>query len=121
MMEASVTRLDGGSLLAFTGELTIYHAPEVKHALLEALSAAPALDVSLAEVVEMDSAGLQLLWLARREGPMQGKPVRLVAHGDASREVFDTLGMTGLFGEVASMPTDRPRQGGPASGAEDAG
>ena len=106
-MEAIVTRQPEGSLLAFTGELTIYHAQDVKNALLDALSATAALDVSLADVAEMDSSGLQLLWLARREGLAQGKPVRLVAHSDASREVFDTLGMTGLFGEVELIPAAR--------------
>lgn len=120
-MEATVTNESGRSLLAFSGELTIYHAQEVKHALLDALSATPALDVSLADVAEMDSSGLQLLWLARREGMAQGKAVRLVAQGDASREVFETMGMTALFGEIARIPAggvDAAGGEGPAEGDE---
>lgn len=75
------------------GELTIYRAAELKPALLEAVRTqeAPALDLSA--VTEFDSAGLQLLLVARREAATLGKRLALRAPGSAVRDVFALLGM----------------------------
>lgn len=65
--------------LPVTGELTIFTANEQKAALVSALGSADVLDIDLAEVVELDTAGLQLLLLARREATHLGKQVHLRA------------------------------------------
>ena len=79
--------------LAVEGELTIYRAAELKPALLDAVraSAAPALDLSA--VTEFDSAGLQLLLMARREAQRLGKPLHVAGASPAVREVFALLGI----------------------------
>lgn len=86
-------RQDAAACLAVEGEMTIYRAAELKPALLEAVRAhaAPALDLSA--VTEFDSAGLQLLLMARREAARLGKPLRVAGASPAVRDVFTLLGM----------------------------
>lgn len=79
--------------LAVEGEMTIYRAAELKPALLEAVRAqdAPALDLSA--VTEFDSAGLQLLLMARREAQRLGKPLHVAGASPAVRDVCALLGL----------------------------
>ena len=63
------------SAVLVEGELAIYRAVEFKDRLLAALSAAGEVEVDLSQVNEMDSAGVQLLLLTRREAMASGKPV----------------------------------------------
>jgi anti-anti-sigma factor len=53
---------------------------------------APALD--LANVTEFDSAGVQLLLMARREAARLGKRLALQAASPAVRDTFALLGLT---------------------------
>lgn len=92
--------------LAVEGELTIYRAAELKDVLLDAVRQhdAPAFDLS--GVTEFDSAGLQLLLVARQEAARQGKTLRVTAASTAVREVFVLLGVPfdgidGIDGERA--------------------
>ena len=79
--------------IVIEGELTIYRAAELKSVLLEAVRAhdTPALDLSA--VTEFDSAGLQLLLMARQEAQRLGKPLQVAGASPAVREVFALLGM----------------------------
>lgn len=77
--------------MALSGELTIYRAAELKADILAAAAqgSAPALD--LAEVSEIDTAGIQLLLLAQREALARGARLSLVAPSAAVREAFGLL------------------------------
>ncbi len=77
--------------LALSGELTIYRAAELKAELLAAaaLGESPVLD--LAEVSEIDTAGVQLLLLAQREAAARGAALTLTRPSAAVREVFALL------------------------------
>lgn len=79
--------------LAVEGELTIYRAAELKDVLLDAVRqhAAPAFDLSA--VTECDSAGLQLLLVARQEAAALGKALRVQDASAAVRDVFALLGI----------------------------
>lgn len=79
--------------LAVEGELTIYRAAELKPALLEAVRTADAPALDLSAVTEFDSAGLQLLLVARREAQRLGKPLQVAGASPAVREVFALLGI----------------------------
>ena len=74
------------------GEMTIYRAAELKETLLAALAAAPALDLELRHVEEIDTSGVQLLLLARQEAARAGKSLRFVGHSAPVREAFAMLG-----------------------------
>ncbi len=85
--------------LAVEGEMTIYRAAELKPVLLDAVRAdgVPAFD--LAAVTEFDSAGVQLLLMARREAAHLGKALHIVAASPAVLDVFAMLGLN--IGEAA--------------------
>lgn len=92
------------SPLSITSDLTIYHALEQKQLLLDALSAAQELELDLSHVSEMDSAGLQLLILLKKEAQRQDKAVRIVAHSQAVREVINFCNMAAEFGDPLVIP-----------------
>lgn len=86
------------------GEMTIYHALELKQGLMQCLHDCAEMEVSLAGVNEMDTAGFQLLILAKREASRLGHPLRLTKHSPATLEVMDLLNMAAYFGDPVVMP-----------------
>ncbi len=77
---------------AVDGELTIQRAAELKPVLVQAARAeAPLIDLS--GVTELDTAGVQLLLLARRVAAARGVPLRLAAASEAVRETMTFLGI----------------------------
>ena len=69
--------------LTLNEDLTIYHALEQKNQLLDALSASETLELDLLQVSDIDTAGLQLLILLKKEALRTGKRVAIVAHSAA--------------------------------------
>jgi anti-anti-sigma factor len=92
-MNIGETRRGAAACLAVEGEMTIYRAAELHPALLDAVRTqdAPALDLSA--VTEFDSAGVQLLLVARREAGRLGKRLVLQGASPAVRDVFALLGL----------------------------
>lgn len=90
--------------LALTDDLTIYHALDQKNALLDALAMCDVLELDLARVGEMDTAGLQLLVLLKKEAALAGKEVRLLAHSPAVRSVIELCNMAAEFGDPLLIP-----------------
>jgi len=86
------------------GEMTIYHVLEHKQALLECLAHCAEMEINLSGVSEMDTAGFQLLLLAKREAARNGKPLRLVEHSPATLEVMDLFNMAAYFGDPVVIP-----------------
>ena len=87
-------------VLRIEGELTIFRAAELKPLLL----ADPLpLQIDLSGVTEIDTAGVQLLMLAKNTARAQQRELRLVAHSPAVREVFGLLNLAACFGD---SPTD---------------
>jgi anti-sigma B factor antagonist len=88
------------SILAIEGELTIYRAAELKDTLLNALAADMSdLELNLAAVTEMDSAGLQLLMMLKKAAHQQKRELHLVAHSPPVLEVFELLNVAAHFGD----------------------
>lgn len=85
--------------LQLSGELTIYDAVALHRALLESLGAADSLDLDLAQVTDLDAAGLQQLMLLRREARAAGKALQVIAHSDATRDVLTLCGLDADFAE----------------------
>ena len=81
------------------GGMTIYEAVAQKAALMKALDGHEEVEVDLSGVTEMDTAGLQILVLAKREALRTGKALRLVGHSPACLEVLDHYGLAGYFGD----------------------
>jgi len=63
--------------LDIKGEMTIYTAAEQKDHLLAYLNSGPELEINLSQVSELDTAGTQLLILAKQEAARKQKKLRL--------------------------------------------
>jgi len=83
--------------------MTIYTAADVKQRLLAPFADCQQIDVDLSQVSEIDSAGLQLMLLAKREAVAQGKDIRFVAHSPAVLDVLELCQLTGYFGDPVVM------------------
>jgi anti-sigma B factor antagonist len=90
---------DATGTLRIDGEMTIYRAAELKGVLLQALRAPRPLEIDLAEVTDIDSAGVQLLMMAKQAARAQGTELRLVRHSPAVLDVFELLDLAGHFGD----------------------
>ena len=87
--------------LAISGEFTIFTAAELKSRLLHAVIDAESeeVDIDLSEVSEIDSAGLQLMVMTKREAQARGKNVRFVRHSDPVLDLVDLCDLSGFFGD----------------------
>ena len=88
-----------GQRLAIVEEMTIYNAGALKQKIVEGLNSAEVLELDLAAVGEIDTAGFQLLVLAKREAARLGKQAPIVAHSQAVQEVVDFFHMAAEFGD----------------------
>lgn len=87
------------------GDMTIYTALDLKQELVPCLEKAAQLDFDLSQVNEMDTAGLQLLILLKRETAKRGTRLALTGHSNAATEVIDTFAMAGFFGDPIVLQT----------------
>jgi anti-sigma B factor antagonist len=81
------------------GEMTIYNALELKDQLLAPLDQCAHMEIDLAGVSEIDSAGLQLLVMAKNEARARGKTLRISGHSPAVLDVLDICNLEGFFGD----------------------
>lgn len=100
------TTIEGATLLTAIGDLTIYHAVEIKQRLIDDVTANAVLELDLVHVSEIDTAGVQLLALAKRESQKLGHTLRLVNHSASVREVVEFLNMTSFFGDPLVIPAN---------------
>jgi anti-anti-sigma factor len=93
--------------LCLEGELTIYRAAELRATLQAALAGLPAgseLELDLAAVTAIDSAGVQLLISAGKTARAGQCELRLAGHSVAVTEVFAALDLAALFGAPLPAP-----------------
>lgn len=77
--------------ITVSGELTIYTASEWRDRLIGEMAGNDDLRLQLAEVAEIDSAGLQLLLAAKRQASGEGRQLELANPSTAVRGLFDLL------------------------------
>ena len=94
------------TVLHIIGDMTIYDAPELKETLLNTLAQANNLEINLADVSDMDTAGFQILVLLKREALEKNKTLRLSAHSPVVIEVIDTYHMAAYFGDPLIVSED---------------
>lgn len=83
------------------GEFSIYTAAALKPQLLAALDDSVTLELDLAGVTEMDTAGLQLLLLCKREADSRGRPLRLSGNNPVVKEALELCNLQQLFEAAA--------------------
>ncbi len=100
-MDAVITAEKDGDLcrMKLSGELCIYSAAEMKDQLLEELGSCRQMEINLSEIEEIDTSGIQLLVLLKREAKASDKVLTLVSHSAATLEVLELLRMESYFGD----------------------
>lgn len=99
--EISVTG-EGRSSLA--GELCVFHAAELKPQLLVIATAHAEQEIDLAQVSEVDTAGLQLLLLAKREAARAGVRLSYINHSEPVLAALTLLSLAADLGDPMLMP-----------------
>lgn len=87
-------------VLVIEGEFNIYRAMELKTVLL---ATPQPLEINLAGVTEIDTAGIQLLMLAKKAALGAGAELRLLEHSPAVMEVFELLNLGAFFDDLLIM------------------
>ena len=85
--------------LELINELTIFTAAEQKDQLIAFLNTGNDLEINLAKVSEIDTAGLQLLILLKREAGHLGKNLSYVMHSKAVLDILELTNLTAVFGD----------------------
>ena len=117
-MSAEHMRGDGSSSLRMEGEMSIYRAAELKQVLLEAIAQTPVLELDLSAVTELDTAGVQLLLMARQAAEAAQCELRLTNHSPAVTDVLDMLNLGGQLGDpLVVLPRASSHQ--PARGSHE--
>lgn len=80
------------------GDMTIMDAAELKNALMDALAGTRDIALDLSAVGEMDSAGFQLLILAKREAEQRKRGFRIVSASSGVSSVLELYNMKTYFG-----------------------
>jgi anti-anti-sigma regulatory factor len=86
--------------LRIVGEFTIFRAAELKPLLLN--EPAPS-EIDLSGVSEIDTAGVQLLMLAKQSALARNSELRLTGHSPAVLEVFELLNVAAYFNDPLVM------------------
>lgn len=103
---ATQTTTDGAVHLILDGPMTIYNAGEIKAQLMNGLANTSIVELDLSHVNEMDTAGFQLLVMAKRESQRHGHTLRITAHSQAVRDVIDFYNMDAFFGDPMVIPAE---------------
>ena len=97
------------SRLPIEGEMTIYRAAELKETLVEAIDRGAQLEIDLSAVTEVDTAGVQLLVLARKLAQSKQQELRLTAHSPAVLEAIELLNLGACLGGPTPTTSEVPR------------
>jgi anti-anti-sigma regulatory factor len=115
------TGAEGRCKAVVEGSMTIYEAAADKPLLLGALATAKETEIDLSSVDEMDTAGLQLLILVKRESLKAGKALRLTGHSPASLDVLERYNLGAYFGDPAVVSSRQHKKGRRAKSRKSSG
>jgi len=90
--------------LTIDHDMTIYHAEALKSELMDKLEHHQVIELDLSRITEIDTSGIQLLMLAKRESMKQDKELRIVAHSPSVSELMDFYNIAGFFGDPLVIP-----------------
>jgi anti-anti-sigma factor len=107
-MEINVQNNNGRCAMALGGELTIYAAADLKDSLIGAVGECGDMEVDLSNVSDIDTAGLQVLVLAKRHAVAADKTLRLIGHSRPVMELIELYNLAALFGDPVLIPAQEP-------------
>lgn len=93
------------------GEMTIYKAAALKEQLMPLLLDERPLEINLAKVSEIDSAGIQLMMLAKKQRAVNRGCLTLTNHSTAVLDVFELMNLAGYFNDPVLIPGDQAGKG----------
>ena len=97
---------EGITHLTIKDEMTIYTALEQKNDLFQYLQPDSELQINLADVTEIDSAGLQILLFIKQEAARLNFKFSLIQHSQAVVEVLELLDLGSHFGDPIVLSAD---------------
>lgn len=97
--------MTAAAALRIEGEMSIYRASELKQMLLTALQQSDTLEIDLSAVTELDTAGVQLLVLAKKTAQARHCNLQLVAHSPVVLQALELLNLVAYFGDPLVIPS----------------
>ena len=89
----------GRGIVEINDDMTIYNASELRKGLLPLLKKPLDLVIDLHGVRDIDSAGIQLLVLAKRTRAAGNLKLSLEGHSECVMNALETLGLVAYFGD----------------------
>ncbi|MDH5392426.1 MAG: STAS domain-containing protein [Gammaproteobacteria bacterium] len=86
-----------------SGDMTIYEAAEIKQLFQNAIEKQANISISLANVSEIDSSGIQLMVSLKKAATDTDKTVSYHSHSPAVVALLDLFDMTSYFGDPIVM------------------
>ncbi|MBV2235454.1 MAG: STAS domain-containing protein [Sterolibacterium sp.] len=100
----TATGSNGAERICINEDMTIYHAETLKKVLMQAIQRSQRLELDLSQVAEIDTSGIQLLMLAKRESQTRGQSLDIIAHSPAVHELIDFFNIAGYLGDPLVIP-----------------
>ncbi|MDH5718465.1 MAG: STAS domain-containing protein [Spirochaetia bacterium] len=91
-------------LLQIKGDMSIYNVLLIKEQFNDAINSHDNLVFDLSGVNEIDTAGFQMLVLAKQEAARQNKALKIINHSGPVLKIFDLFGAVGFFGDKIKLP-----------------
>jgi len=105
-MDAIFTEENGKAVLGLTGEMTIYEAEKIRKCVMDSVfSDADSVEINLSGVEEIDTCGIQVLMLAKRESERLDKELVLTSHSSSVLELMDVFNLADYFGDPIVLST----------------
>lgn len=96
-MSIDVINEPGRCLIRIDGELTIYTAGLANSTIGESLAANQSVAIDLTGVTEIDTAGLQILLVARKEAMLRERAVSFIGHNRIVIECLRLMNLVNFF------------------------
>lgn len=106
-MEVSKENIDGKIVLHPNGEMDIYAVSRFREDIIDALANSNQVAINLEGVMNLDTAGFQLLISAKRAAATRGATLHLFGHTDKILQIFALYGAVGLLGDKIRLTSEQ--------------
>lgn len=98
-MEIEIQKEDASTTVSCRGRLTIYTVRKVRDTLEAIVREGRPITLDMGQVVDIDTAGIQLLMALKRHYGIQGIDLSIRNHSPILISVLDLYGLAGYFGD----------------------
>jgi anti-sigma B factor antagonist len=103
-MDATVSRVDGATVIALSGDIDGSSAPVAQAKILEQIVPGEGVIVDMSGVAYMSSAGLRMLLSAHRAAAAKSASVLLVGLSENLQDTMAATGFLSFFRTYATLP-----------------